>query len=385
MVRKIFFLVILSMFGASSLANLSMQQEEKRMLGERIFHDVRLSKDGTQSCATCHNAARAFSDPGRETQEGIAVNEVSLGQDGIALGDRNAPMLTYVALTPEFHFDPKEELYIGGFFHDGRATTLEEQALRPFLDPAEMQMTEAELAKRLREFYAGDFSRFVGEGRLDDDRAILDAAAELIATFERGPEFASFDSKFDRVLRGDEVFSAQEQRGHDLFVAEDQANCAACHPVPQRDTDPQDSLFTDFTYDNLGVPVNHSIRRLNRKPDEYVDHGLAANPTVKNEELRGAFKVPSLRNIAVTAPYMHNGVFRDLKTVVAFYNTRDVRGALNPETGKPWDVAEIEGTKNTDELGDLRLTDADVEDIVAFMKTFTDQRFEHLLSSSQSH
>jgi len=89
--------------------------------------------------------------------------------------------------------------------------------------------------------------------------------------------------------------------------------------------------------------------------------------------------VATLRNIAVTGPYMHNGLFKDLKTVVHFYNTRDVEGAINPETGESWEEGEVDATKNVNELGDLGLTDEEEDALVAFMKTLTDKQYEHLI------
>ena len=92
----------------------------------------------------------------------------------------------------------------------------------------------------------------------------------------------------------------------------------------------------------------------------------------------------SLRNIAVTAPYMHNGIFTDLRTVISFYNDRDVEGAINPETGNEWRKPEVDATKNTEELGDLGLKEDEIDDILAFLKTLTDQRYEHLMADSSS-
>jgi len=380
MKSKVFFVLVILFISLSAIAiGANQKVNSKSQLGERLFHDVRLSKDGKQSCASCHNSARAFSDTRREDRMQQLAGAVSVGQDGFSIGDRNAPMLTYAALTPEFHFNNEEGLFFGGFFHDGRASTLEEQALHPFTDPIEMQMTERELASRIRVLYGKELKVFITEEDLQKDKQLLALVAELIATFERSDAFVSFDSKFDRVLRGEERFSPKEQRGHDLFVAEDKANCAACHPVPDIKSRRDESLFTDFSYDNLGVPTNRKVRSVNGKTKNYRDLGLAGNPKVEDENLKGAFKVPSLRNIAVTAPYMHNGVFNDLRTVVAFYNSRDVNGALNPETGKPWGEAEFDGTKNTEELGDLGLTEQDIDDIVSFMLTFTDQRFEQIM------
>ncbi len=212
----------------------------------------------------------------------------------------------------------------------------------------------------------------------DDTGAAFDAIADVIAAFERSDAFAPFDSRFDHYLRGELELTAGERRGLSLFEDERKGNCAACHPVPGADSARAESLFTDFSYDNLGVPTNTRVRSLNGKPPGHADRGLLNNPRVDDPELSGAFRVSSLRNVAVTAPYMHNGVFSELETVVHFYNSRDVAGAINPETGMPWEPAEVGDTRNTEELGDLGLTEEEVDDIVGFLRTLTDSRNESL-------
>lgn len=175
-----------------------------------------------------------------------------------------------------------------------------------------------------------------------------------------------FDSKYDYFLKGKAQLSEQEIRGMGLFVSERKGNCAACHPsAPAPDGTPP--LFTDFTYDNLGVPGNPEnpyytlSRDLNPDGFDYVDLGLAL--TVNDPAENGKFRVPTLRNVALTPPYMHNGVFKTLYQVVAFYNTRDVG---------PWPPPEVAENVNDEELGDLGLTNQEIEDIVAFLNTLTD-------------
>ena len=121
------------------------------------------------------------------------------------------------------------------------------------------------------------------------------------------------------------------------------------------------------------------VRSHNGKVNDFVDNGLFENDVVSDPKLKGAFRVPSLRNVAVTSPYMHNGVFNELATVVHFYNSRDVSGAINPETGNAWEPAEIDKTKNTKELGDLGLNEREIDDIVIFLKTLTDEKYVHLI------
>lgn len=355
--------------------------ESMEALGEKLFNDASLSRDGTQSCASCHDAARAFIDPrfNLTSLDALTPGAVSTGQDDMALGDINTLSAAYAAFVPAFHFDAGEGLFKGGLFFNGRAADLVEQAKQPFENPLEMQTTREDVVAKVKAKYPETLRGLFGEDVFDTTESAFEAIAESIAAFERTERFSTFDSKFDKVLKGEAAFTLEEQRGLDLFTAEDKGNCAACHPVPTLQSSKADSLFTDFTYDNLGVPKNVLVRTQNGKGADFVDNGLFDNPKVDDPELKGAFRVSSLRNIAVTAPYMHNGVFRNLETVVHFYNSRDVAGALNPETQAPWAAAEIDATKNVDELGDLGLTDAEVKAIVAFLNTLTDERYEHLI------
>lgn len=389
--RLIVLLLLMSVLSCTN--DLSSQKKRlpdpsltKEQLGEQFFNDISLSKNGTQSCASCHMASNAFIDPrvNDTSADNQTAGAVSLGQDNKSLGDINTPTITYAMLSPKFFFgldmSGEEELFQGGLFVNGRAKDLIEQAKEPFLNPLEMQSTIQHVVAQVEKKYSSPMKALFGQGIFDDEEKAFTAIATAIASFEKTKQFASFDSKFDRVLAGKEMFSAQEQWGKELFEAEDKGNCAACHIVPTNKSTPAESIFTDFTYDNLGVPANNRVRHLNGKGENFKDLGLYNNPNVKDESLKGAFKVNTLRNIAVTAPYMHNGVFNDLKTVVAFYNSRDVKGALNPETGEPWRKPEVPETMNTEELGDLGLSNAEMDAIVAFMKTLTDARYEALMN-----
>ena len=340
-------------------------------LGEKLFHDTTLSKDQTMSCATCHDAEHAFIDS-RPTNLSLGA---SLGDDLTSIGDRNAPTASYASFIPKFHFDDAEGLFIGGQFLDGRATDLKTQAKGPFLNPVEMNMPdEASVITRVQENpeYVSAFKSIYGEGIFDNTQEAYDAVSEAIANFEKTEAFAPFDSKFDKMLKGEATFTDQEARGLALFNGK--AQCVLCH-VSEGDK----AQFTDFSYDNLGVPVNHPLRDANHKGTDFVDNGLFENVEVNDEGLKGAFRVSTLRNIAVTGPYMHNGVFSNLKTVVHFYNTRDVNDSLNPETGAAWGAGEVAVNQNTEELGNLGLTHEEEEDIVAFLETLTDEKYEHLI------
>jgi cytochrome c peroxidase len=225
----------------------------------------------------------------------------------------------------------------------------------------------AAIAERLRALpYVELFEKIFGPEALDDPNTAFSHMADAVATYEKTPEVSPFNSRYDRWLRGEADLSEQERRGLALFEAEGKGNCAACHPSrPESDGSPP--LFTDFTYDNLGVPRNPENpfyllpRELNPDGFAFVDRGLGS--VLDDPAENGKFRVPTLRNVALTAPYMHNGVFKTLFQVMAFYNTRDVAG---------WPPPEVRENVNREELGNLGLTNEELEDIEAFLRTLTD-------------
>jgi cytochrome c peroxidase len=353
------------------------ETDARAALGRLLFFDATLSEPAGQSCASCHDPAAAFTDPdkSRPTSKGVHRER---------FGNRNTPSAMYMEFSPAFHFDREEGHYVGGQFWDGRAATLEEQAKGPFLNPVEMANPDkrAVVEKVRRAAYAGQFETAFGKGALDDTDRAYDAIAAAIAAFERTADFRPFTSKHDAWLQGKARLTSQELRGLRLFNDEKKGNCAACHPS-QRGPDGGLPLFTDFTYDNLGVPRNPDNpfyaqdKAFNPAGAKSVDRGLGG--FVKKRAEDGKFKVPTLRNIALTGPYMHNGYFRTLRGVVAFYNDRDVRPACKGEATEEqalarrcWPKPEIARNLNRDEMGRLGLTEQEVDDIVAFMETLTD-------------
>ncbi|WP_287883580.1 MULTISPECIES: cytochrome-c peroxidase [Paracoccus] len=351
-------------------------------LGAQLFVDPALSRNATQSCATCHDPARAFTDP-REGKAGLAV---SVGDDGQSHGDRNTPTLGYAALVPAFHRDANGK-YKGGQFWDGRADDLKQQAGQPMLNPVEMAMPDREaVAARLRDdpAYRTGFEALFGKGVLDDPERAFDAAAEALAAYQATEEFSPFDSKYDRVMRGEERFTPLEEFGYTVFIT---WNCRLCHMqrkqgVAERET------FTNFEYHNIGLPVNETAREASGLGGDHVDHGLLARPGIEDPAQSGRFKVPSLRNVAVTGPYMHNGVFTDLRTAILFYNkytSRRPEAKINPETGAPWGEPEVARNLSLAELqSGLMLDDGRVDALVAFLETLTDRRYEPLLEESRA-
>ena len=354
--------------------------ESKAALGEALYFDVNLSKNRTQACATCHDPEAGFVDP-RPTAAGRAV---SLGDDGVSLGDRNAPTASYARFSPPFH-QMDDGAYRGGQFLDGREPDLKGQAGGPPLNPIEMGMpSKAAVVARLEEnpAYVRAFEAFFGGGILDDPEAGYEAMREAIAAFEQRPFFAPFDSKYDRYLRGEATFTDQEELGRVLFFSQQFTNCNQCHQLHSSQVAPTET-FSNYEYHNIGIPANAAARAVNGLPADHVDRGLLDNPLVSDPAQAGKFKVPTLRNVAVTGPYMHNGVFEELRTTVVFYNKYNSRAPAaqtNPETGQPWRVPEVEGTLSLKELEHgPALDDQRIDALVAFLETLTDRRYEHLL------
>ncbi len=333
---------------------------ELATLGEALFFDTNLSEPSGQSCASCHTPENGFADPdsGFSTSEGVVAGQ---------FGTRNTPTAAYAAYVPAFVYDVVEGLYSGGQFLDGRASLLEDQAKGPPLNPVEMHNPDkaSYVAKVAAASYAPLVKKIFGLNVFDDPQTAYDKIARAIAAFERTKVFSPFSSKFDAYIQGKATLTSQEMEGLTLF--EGKAQCVACHPTrPTADGTP--GLFTDFTYDNLGVPKNMAIPAYAADVN-FTDIGLAGNAQViadgRAAENRGKFKVATLRNLTLTGPYMHNGVFKTLKEVVSFYNTRDTNQSR-------WGAAEIPETVNHTELGNLGLSDSEEDALVAFLQTLTD-------------
>ncbi|MGI9024285.1 MAG: cytochrome-c peroxidase [Burkholderiaceae bacterium] len=350
-------------------------------LGEQVFFDAGLSASGRLACANCHAPDHAHAQPDtRATPLGGPNNDVD--------GFRNAPSLRYLDRTPAFHFEP-DGTPTGGFDRDGRAQTFAEQARRPFVPAHEMANGDAAtvIDKLKRANYVEQFRSVFGAGILEDPDAAFDRLTFALAQYQKeNAAFHPYDSKYDAFLAGCARLSEQELRGLALFNRGDKGNCAACH-ISGRGSDGSPPLFTDFTYDNLGVPRNAAIAA-NSDPS-YYDLGLCGPQRTDlstHKELCGAFKVPTLRNVEKTAPYFHNGRFATLKEAVGFYARRDT----HPEEWYPRDAdgavaqfndlpAEYHANVNVSEVpynrkpGEMpALSASDIDDVVAFLNTLTD-------------
>ena len=310
-------------FPRPSLPDDNPLTEEGVALGRKLFFEKRLSINNSQSCGSCHNPARAFSQD----------TAVSTGAEGVH-GRRNAMALFNLA-------------WKSTFFWDGRASSLREQVLQPIQERSEMHETVSNVVAKLSRKadgptrgetdYESMFAQAFGSPQITDDRIARALEQFLLAQ-------TSFDSKFDQVLKGKASFTPEEQRGFELFNTEYDprrnqfgADCFHCHGGP---------LFRSQDFANNGLAPSAS------------DEGRYE--VTRKEGDRGKFAVPSLRNVELTGPYMHDGRFATLKEAVEHYRSGVVHSAtLNPN------LAKHPGSG-------LPLTDTDVDALIAFLKTLTE-------------
>ena len=350
-------------------------------LGELAFKDPSLSASGRQACSSCHDPAHGHASPN--------TLPAQLGGATLALqGGRNVPSIRYLGSNSAFRF-AADGTPTGGFFWDGRAASLQAQAVGPLLNPLEMANTsKAEVVQRLALApYAAQFQTLFGSTIFSQPDLAFARLTLALQQYQReDPDFQPFSSQYDAFLRGQAALSPPQLRGLALFNAADKGNCAACHPSA-RGADGSPPLFTDFSYDNLGVPRNSALAQ-NADP-AYFDLGLCSRSEagpVQRTDLCGAFKVPSLRNVALRGALFHNGRFGTLKDALAFYVQRDTQ----PEK---WYPLRADGT--VDKFNDLpalwrnnintseapynraagaqpALNDAEIDDLIAFLGTLTD-------------
>nr|WP_184148458.1 cytochrome c peroxidase [Amaricoccus macauensis] len=360
-------------------------------LGARLFVDPRLSPSGKVACATCHDPARAHGPP-----NGLAVQLA--GGDLRHPGLRAVPSIRYLQAVPAFteHFFESEEEAdesvdngaSGGLTWDGRVDRGKEQARIPLLSDFEMANTSPAMvvSEALAAGYGPDIDAAGGGGAAaDPDRAfatILDA----LAIYEQDwRTFYPYTSKYDAWLAGKATLSGAEERGLKLFEAEDKGNCASCHfSTPGLDgTPPQ---FTDYGMIALGLPMNPEIPA-NADP-AWHDLGLCGPLRTDLSDVSaycGLFRTPTLRNVATRRVFFHNGVLHDLREAVAFYATRDTDPGRWYPTLPDGTVVKFNdlpprymGNVNMDPPfggrpgGQPALSDAEIDDVVAFLGTLTD-------------
>mgnify|MGYP003573994283 CR=1 FL=1 len=362
---------------------------DNEQLGKSIFFDKNLSINQNQSCATCHDPAWGWTGPDSAINGAGSVYEGSIAGK---FGDRKPPSAAYATQSPIFQVD-KKGLFVGGNFWDGRATgealgnPAADQALGPFLNPVEQALaTPSDVVTRVcAAAYGGLFTEVWGP-EVCDPGNVEDAYGKIglsIAAYEASSEVNAFGSKYDYTFSGQAKLSKEEQRGFALFRGK--GMCHRCHIGNS-----QGALFTDYTFDNLGVPKNPENPVYEMLPD-FIDFGLGGFLETEGypEDVymaeRGKHKVPTLRNVDLrpdgssVKAYGHNGYFKTLEGIVHFYNTRDVKPVCpGPYTEAEalaadcWPAPEVAETVNMDELGDLGLTPQEEAAIVAFLKTLSD-------------
>jgi cytochrome c peroxidase len=346
-------------------------------VGDKLFEDTSLSASGKQACASCHVEARGHAD--------AAGSFLPLGgADGTHQGLRSSPSIRYLDQAGAFAIDAQGRAR-GGLFWDGRANSRAEQARGPLFNPDEMANADvAALAARLRALpYAVDLRTAANLPATATDDQLVDAAITALVRYQTDDaKFHPFTSKFDAVQDGSATFTPQERRGLDLFNDPQRGNCASCHdsrPAPGL----MRALFTNFSYHALGAPRNTSSGTANTA---FFDLGLCGplrSDLAGRTELCGQFRVPTLRNVALTAPYFHNASFATLEDVVAFYATRDldparwypvVNGQVQAYSDLPAAYrANVERGAPFSRPGQApALSAQDVSDVVAFLRTLSD-------------
>lgn len=303
--------------------------EEGVKLGRMLFYDPILSGDSSMACATCHQQENAFASD-------VRFNTGIVGQKGF----RNAMALMNLGWASAYNWD-------------GSAKNLEEQALEPVTNPVEMHETWPNAVKKIKrnDFYPELFKDAFG------DKAITrDLVVKAIAQFER--TLISFDAKIDRVFQGEASLTASERRGFDIYVTEE-ADCFHCHGLPR-----QNRLLTDDQFHNNGLDS------MGPNDFDFEDKGLGSVTGIRNDN--GKFKTPTLRNVELTAPYMHDGRFQTLKEVVDFYSEGLKPGPNVDENIQKHLPRSDDGYYKQ---GGVNLTEQEKQDLINFLKTFTDKAF----------
>ncbi|MGR8934061.1 MAG: cytochrome-c peroxidase [Gammaproteobacteria bacterium] len=328
------------------------QTAEKIQLGNLLFHDIRFSATGKVSCATCHNPAKTFTDSPLRVSQGINSKT----------GTRNAPTVVNAA-------------YMSSQFWDGRAKTLEEQSLGPFVDPVEGGLTSHELILKIVRSdpsYVTAFQKVFGKSGAG---ITMQEVSQAIASFERS--VIAGDSPFDRYyFAGDKsALSKAQIRGLQVFLSK--GRCVSCHTIEQ-----DHALFTDSKFHNIGVGINgiqpdipQLVNAFLQAKKKSVDVDVAVLTNPKTSELGrfavsgdlneiGAFKTPTLRNAAQTAPYMHDGSMKTLRDVIVHYNNGG-KAAANERVNDLLSSG----------IRPLGLTPDEIDDLNAFLQSLTSPQF----------
>jgi cytochrome c peroxidase len=370
------------------------QETKKRAalaaLGKRAFFDPNLSEPPGLSCAGCHDPAHGYAG------ENGSENGLARGSREGHFARRNTPSVLYLKYVRPFHFHWEEDAPLpdaaGGFFWDGRSDSIASLVVQPLTNPDEMGNRDADqVADKMRaSAYASELATLL-DVKFEHTNVALDSLGRAIEAFLLSDEMTPYTSKYDDFVRGKVELSAEEQRGLTLFKDPAKGNCASCHKLNDKIPQPARSLFTDYGYEVVAVPRN---RRLSRdaqaaptKAARASDLGLCErrDPPQLHDETRfcGAFRTPSLRNVALRSSYMHNGAFTSLREVVEFYATRGTDPKRWYPSGQRYDDLPKQYRTNVSarlapydrtEHESPRLTAEEIQSIVAFLEILTDER-----------
>jgi len=374
---------------AQSRAEVYAQVRRMNALGRQLFFDPSLSGSGKLACASCHSPQHAFTPPNARS---VQLGGLDLRQPGM----RAAPTLKYLQAVPQFvehYHEPDDEGDesvdagpTGGLMWDGRVDLGSGQARFPLLSRFEMASTEQKVVAAVRRGpYANALREAFGERVFDDEAATFDAVLKSLHAFQTTPElFYPYTSKYDAYLAGKATLTQAELRGLRLFDDGKKGNCASCH-ISRRAKNGSPPQFSDFGLIAIGVPRNRALAA-NRDP-RFYDLG-ACGPERSDlghrDEFCGRFRTPTLRNVALKHAFFHNGIYHSLRDVLRFYARRDTNPAefypvVDGKVRKFDDLPRrYRANLNTDppfgrKPGEAPvLSDAEIDDVVAFLGTLTD-------------
>ncbi len=354
-------------------------------LGKQIFFDTRLSEPPGTACSSCHDPAHAFSGT-----NGSRVG-VPRGSRPGHFARRSTPSVLYMRYVPAFHLFEDDENPApeprGGFFWDGRSDDLVELVRQPLFNPDEMNAgTPARVAGRV---LRGPYARAFREAFGADPRpaAVLHGLGVALRAFLVSDEMTPASSKYDAYVRGLATLTEPERRGLEVFKDRRRGACAGCHRMAETSSNPAESMFTDYGYDAVALPRNRDVPA--GRPPASPDLGLCARPAGRaapstDERFCSAFRTPSLRNVAVRESFGHNGVYKHLRDVLAFYNLRAAAPQRIYPAGETFDDVPPRYRGNVNVFSPIYnrrvgspppLSDQDVDDLIAFLGTLTDAPF----------
>jgi cytochrome c peroxidase len=386
--------------------NFLFSNKDMQLLGEKLFFDRTLSEPEGQSCASCHGPEVGWTGPDESVNK---TGGVYSGAVNVRFGNRKPNSAAYATLSPQFHVitENGKVVFEGGNFWDGRATgyvlgnPAADQARGPFLNPVEQNNPGPAVVveKVCRSGYATLLNK-VGEEiwgvkdicKSNDINLLYGIIGIAIASYENSEKVNQFTSKFDYYLKGRVKLTERERKGLELFNGK--GKCALCHISNFKKGEPL-PLFTDFRFENLGIPKNplnpwYSMdTTFNKEGVKWIDAGLAdyikGSPqyAMLAKESYGKHQVPTVRNVdkrpspGFVKAFGHNGYFKSLEEIVHFYNTRDIlpsaKSVQDPKPGiNCWPEAEVPENINKEETGILALSAEEESDIVEFLKTLSD-------------